>query len=80
MLRDDGLVVDYTPPFEDRGTSDTLVEVVLYVPDKGVDDAVVADVGDTVSAAIKRFRGRVPRGQVNIVDDTSTRKATPDGG
>jgi hypothetical protein len=77
MLRDEGLEVDYAPPLEDRGAGDTLVEVVLYVAGKGVDVAVVALVGDKVGAAIKRFRERVPRAQVNIVDDTSRRKTPP---
>ena len=77
ILRDEGLEVDYAPPFEDRNTGDTLVEVVLYVADKGVDVAVVALLGDKVGAAIKRFRERVPRVQVNIVDDTSRRETPP---
>lgn len=82
MLQEEGLEVDYNPPTEGRsGVADSAVEVVFYVLDKSVDATVGAGgalLAPKVTAAIKRFKERVPRAEVGIIDEGQSGAKSPD--
>jgi hypothetical protein len=64
LLRDEGLQVEHREIVEQQDTRHDIVDVVLYVDDTVVDEALMTSKIDT---AITKLRMSVPRAQAQIV-------------
>jgi hypothetical protein len=64
LLRDEGLQVEHREIVEQHDTRHDIVDVVLYVDDPDVDEAMITA---KIETAITKLRMSVPRAQAQIV-------------
>ena len=64
LLRDEGLQVEHRGIVEQDDTRHDIVDVVFYVDDPAVDEALITT---KIEIAIVKLRGSVPRAQAQIV-------------
>ena len=81
LLRDEGLRVDHRTIVEESGVQQDVVDVVLYVADPDVNDALDAApallIKPRIENAIAGLRAIVPRAQVEIVETRKTQPPVP---
>ena len=66
MLAEEGLTVDFEPPYESRNTADVVTVVLMYVGLKVVDKAFDLSLDKLIERAVERFKQRVPKAQVTV--------------
>jgi len=80
LLRDEGLRVEHREIVEQPGLQQDLVDVVLYVDDPDVNDALdtssEALITSKVDTAIGKLRTIVPRAQAQLVDTNNRQPHT----
>jgi len=64
LLREEGLQVEHREIVEQQDTRHDIVDVVLYVDDPDVDEALITP---RIETAITKLRMSVPRAQAQIV-------------
>ena len=81
LLRDEGLQVDHRQIVEEPGVQQDVVDVVLYISDPDVNDALDAAPAlltkPKIENAIAGLRAIVPRAQVEIVETRNTQPPVP---